>query len=433
MRIDSSIHDLYYTPKSLREKKLKESILKHLNSDYTEPIRDPRWQNIFLSAGFKSLVSLEPFQNLAGIKQLGPAYHVYPGATHTRLSHSLGVFHLAKRIISQLVGNPDCIPLTLEGVKSFLCAALLHDLGHFPYAHSLKDLPLKDHEVLTGEIILREPVSGCIKNNIGASPQKTAAIVNFEMPDNGDPEIIFFRSILSGVLDPDKLDYLNRDAFFCGVPYGIQDTDFAISKIVPAGKGIGINAQGISAVENVLFSKYLMYRTVYWHKTVRIATAMIKKAVITSLLDGVISNQDLYGLTDNDFFSGFTEKRSPVMKLIDMVNRRSLYKCVLEIPFSTHNPLHTELCNLERRIDFEKTETGDSGCTDLIVDIPEPISFEVNLPVVSASGTISYLDSESVFSGPVVEGFTESLRKIRVYVPERDVENFSPSDGIRAI
>ncbi|MDC7225522.1 MAG: HD domain-containing protein [Spirochaetales bacterium] len=409
---------------------MKDSILKYLNSDFTEPIRDPLWQNIFLSKGFKQLVSLEPFQKLAGIKQLGPAYHVYPGATHTRLSHSLGVFHLARRIISRLVGHPDCIVLTLEGVKSFLCAALLHDLGHFPYAHSLKELPLKDHEVLTGEIILSEPLCSCIENVIGASAKKTAAIVNFEMPHENDKEVIFFRNILSGVLDPDKLDYLNRDAFFCGVPYGIQDTDFAISKIVPTESGIGINSQGITAVENVLFSKYLMYRTVYWHKTVRIATAMIKKAVITALTEGIINNDDLYGLTDNDFFNRYTGDFHPVMQLITAVNKRNLYKCVYEVPFSADNSLHQSLCSLEARTEFEKNNTSNCGCSDLIIDIPEPISFEVNLPVVSGGSRTTYIDSESVFSGPVVEGFTSSLRKIRVYVPEADVAGCRHADGL---
>ena len=416
--------------KTNKEQRLKENILRYLNSDFTEPIRDPLWQNIFLTREFKQLISLEPFQKLAGIKQLGPSYHVYPGATHTRLSHSLGVFHIARRIIIRLVSHPDCIPLSLEGVKSFLCAALLHDLGHFPYAHSLKELPLKDHEVLTGEIILAEPLKSCIDNVIGASSKRTAAIVNFEMPHDDDSEVIFFRNILSGVLDPDKLDYLNRDAFFCGVPYGIQDTDFAISKIVPTSEGIGINTQGITAVENVLFSKYLMYRTVYWHKAVRIATAMIKKAVVTGLMEGIIKNEDLYGLTDDDFFGRYTEKLHPVMKLIDLVNRRKLYKCIYEVPFSAGNPLHNDLCDLEKRIAFENSHSSSCGCSDLIIDVPEPISFEVNLPVVCENGKTSYINSESVFSGPVVEGFTASLRKVRVYVPEQDVENHCFPPGL---
>ena len=409
---------------------MRERIIKHLNSEYTEPVRDPLWQNIFLSTGFKELISLEPFQRLAGIKQLGPAYHVYPGATHTRLSHSLGVFNIAKRILNRLLCLETCPPLTETGVKSFLCASLLHDLGHFPYAHSLKELPLKDHEIITGELILSEPLKSCIENRIGASAQQAAAIVNFEMPHNDDTEVIFFRNILSGVLDPDKLDYLNRDAFFCGVPYGIQDTDFAVSKIVPTETGIGINPQGITAIENVLFSKYLMYRTVYWHKTVRIATAMIKKAVVRGLLDGFVKSGDLYGLDDNEFFSRYTADLHPALKLIDLVNMRRLYKCVLEIPYSDENEIHRQLCSLENRLNFEKSKAAEFKCDDLIIDIPEPISFEVNLPVVENGISIPYIQSESVFSGPVVKGFTSNLRKIRLYVPEKYADNFNACPDI---
>ena len=401
---------------------MKEAILKHINDDFTEPVRDPLWKNIFLSPGIKKLVSLSPFQHLAGIKQLGPAYHVYPGATHTRLNHSLGVFHLSRRIILRLLNHPDCPELTDAGVKSFLCASLLHDLGHFPYAHSLKELPLKDHEVLTGEMILEDPLRSCLENDVGASADFTAAIVNFKMDPGGNSELIFFRNILSGVLDPDKLDYLNRDAFFCGVPYGVQDTDFALSKIVPFREGIGIDPQGTTAVENVLFSKYLMYRTVYWHKTVRIATAMIKKAVITGLQNGLIKDTDLYGIDDNEFFSRYTESFHPVMKLIDMVNRRQLYKCAAELPFNPGNPLHRSLTALDARLNFENSSAADIGCSDLIIDIPEPISFEVNLPVISDGIAVPYIESESVFSAPVVEGFNRTLRKIRVYLPENEID-----------
>ena len=173
-----------------------------------------------------------------------------------------------------------------------------------------------------------------------------------------------------------------------------------------------------------------MYRTVYWHKTVRIATAMIKKAVITGLMNGFIANEDLYGLTDDDFFNRYTENFHPVMRLIDQVNRRNLYKCVYEVPFSSENSLHEKLCSLEPRIEFENSHAAECGYGDLIIDIPEPISFEVNLPVVGENGKTSYINSESVFSGPVVEGFTASLRKLRVYVPQEDVEDFKLPSGL---
>ncbi len=119
---------------------MKRTVLNHLHNDYTEPIRDPVWKNIYLSGSLLEVTKDRCFQKLNRIKQLGPAYLVYPGATHTRLNHSLGVFALAHRLIKHLVAFDDVRELSVEGVKSFLCAALLHDLGHYPFAHSLKDI-----------------------------------------------------------------------------------------------------------------------------------------------------------------------------------------------------------------------------------------------------------------------------------------------------
>ena len=131
----------------------------------------------------------------------------------------------------------------------------------------------------------------------GTEPEFVAGIVDKNIKTD-NKEILFYRQLLSGVLDPDKLDYLNRDAFYCGVPYGIQDTEFTLAALEPdLQKGITINSKSIVAVENLLFSKYLMYRTVYWHKTVRIVTAMMKKTLFSALKNDEISDTPLQYFT----------------------------------------------------------------------------------------------------------------------------------------
>ena len=400
------------------------TILNHLTDEYTEPIRDPLWGHIYLSPPLKKIVSGNIFQKLGRIKQLGPAFLVYPGATHTRLSHSLGVFHLAKRMIGTLLRSPDCPHLTLRGVKAFLSAALLHDLGHFPYAHSLKELPLRTHESLTGEAILSTNISGILQGEVGADPRTVAAIVDEDIDPRSDGEIVLFRNILSGVLDPDKLDYLNRDAYFSGVPYGVQDIDFIFSKLVPMANGLGLKESGIPAVENILFSKYLMYRNVYWHRTVRIATAMIKKGVFRGLGEGIIGRSDLYGIDDDEFFRRFTNHYFPGFRLIHMVSRRTLYKTVYEAGFITGDPFQESLRDLGVRSNAERemarmlTSAGHPGVSEdsVIIDIPEPISFEIELPILREGESLPFPDSGSVFDRPVIEGFTRSLRKIRIFV-----------------
>jgi len=322
----------------------REKILNHLEADYKEPIRDPIWQHIYFSEFLLKIISLKPFQELNDIKQLGPAYLVYPGATHTRLSHSLGTFHIAKRIINSLVKRHIKNNLTLNGVKAFLCAALLHDLGHYPFAHSLKELAVEDHEILTAKIILEESVARIIKESLAIDPIFVAAIIDNTLQYKGDDNVVFFHRMLSGVLDPDKLDYLNRDAYYCGVPYGIQDVDFFLSEIIQnSNKGIVLAKKGLSAVENILFSKYLMYKTVYWHKTIRIATAMIKKAILLGLRKEIIINRDLYRLTDHSFKRMISKFKFKPFGLVEQVWQRQLYKVVLSTPFSQINPLHLKL------------------------------------------------------------------------------------------
>ncbi|MDR1931554.1 MAG: HD domain-containing protein [Spirochaetales bacterium] len=405
----------------------REKIIRHLDRDYSEPIRDPLWKHIYLSPAMMSLAAAAPFRKIGGIKQLGVAHLVYPGATHTRFVHSLGVFFLAKRIIRGLLASPQAPELSLEGVKAFLCAALLHDAGHFPFTHSLKELPLASHEALTAHLILADPLAGIIREKVGTDPAVCAAIVDEELNPDGESrgETGFFRRILSGVLDPDKLDYLNRDAYYCGVPYGIQDTDFVIARIHPhPDKGIALDEGGLPAVENLLFSKYLMYRTVYWHRTVRIATAMIKKAVFLALAEGVIVPEDLYGLDDEAFFRIAGEKAYPPLALIRKVAARDLYKTAAEAP--CEGAAFAALSGLDSRAREEallaKEISRETGVPlkpeEVIIDIPEKINFEVELPILRPDGSLKdYALADSVFNAPAAENFSRPLRVLRLALP----------------
>ncbi len=408
---------------------MKSRIIQHLANDYTEAIRDPVWKNIYLSPEMLDIVNLEIVQKLNRIKQLGPAYLVYPGATHTRLNHSLGVFHIAKRLIERLLMREGEIDFSLEGVKAFLLAALLHDLGHYPFAHSLKDLDLESHESLTAQM-LNERLSVRIRNQLGIEPRLVASIIDPNIDCPGFDNVTFFRNLLSGVLDPDKLDYLNRDAYFCGVPYGIQDVDFILNEVVPYRKnGIAISEKGLSSVESILFSKYLMYKTIYWHKTVRVATSMVKKAIFLGLSSGEIEKKDLYWLDDEEFFERFSRDNLPAFELIRYVKKRKLYKALGSLPFSEKNSFHLTLEKLEKRCEFERAiaeeATSISGKKiyehEIIIDIPERISFEIDLPVYGRGEEdfIAFEDSGSVFNVQSIKNFTRSLRKVTLITSRR--------------
>jgi HD superfamily phosphohydrolase len=399
-------------------------IREHLLGDYDIPIRDPLWGHIYLSAGMKKLVETAEFQQLARIKQLGPSYLVYPGATHTRLNHSLGVFHTAYRMILSFLRDDGDPGLSLEGVKAFLVAALLHDLGHFPYTHSLKELPLKEHEELTASYILNGDLRRIIREEIGTLPELCAAIVDEGIP-NQSREISFFRKLLSGPIDPDKLDYLNRDAYFCGVPYGSQDVDYILSVLHPdPDHGVVIEANGVAAIESLLFSKYLMYRAVYWHNTVRIATGMIKSSLHRALAADVITPDDLYGLDDDSFYTRFGSREEPCFTNIRRVYNRELHKTILSVPFDEHHPLHQSMQDLDQRAireEFIRAELSDLvgvpiGEHQMLLDIPERISFEARLMVRDGQTIQSYTAMKSVFTPEVVHQFVGNLRNIRLAV-----------------
>jgi uncharacterized protein len=402
-----------------------ERILKHLENDYTEPVRDPVWKHIYVSRPLLRVLEQEQFQKLDRIRQLGVAALVYPGATHTRRSHSLGVFHLARRMIMTLVRRNTVVPVTMEGVKAFLCAALLHDIGHYPFAHSLKDLSVEPHESLAAKEIVGG-LARVIRESVGVEPEAVAAIIDRGSGYRGTVNVGFFWKILSGVLDPDKLDYLNRDAFFCGVPYGIQDVDFILEEVFPhVENGVAISTKGITALENILFSKYLMYKTVYWHKTVRIATAMIKKAIAMALEAGAIRTTDLYGLDDEQFSATFSPVVFPSFSLIEDTRRRILHKQVLRLPFRDDTPAHGRIEQIPARLSLERDIAAEAGRVLgravppewIIVDVPERLSFDAAIPVVKP-GTAGTQDAE-ISPGSPLHGmghgdFPSSLRSISV-------------------
>jgi HD superfamily phosphohydrolase len=111
---------------------MKKTITASLTEDYTHPVRDVLWGHIYMTEKMEELTVCAPFIRLCRIFQLGPVYLTYPGATHTRASHSIGVYHIGRRLLQNLAERGAAQWLTFEGVNSFLAACLLHDRGHFP-------------------------------------------------------------------------------------------------------------------------------------------------------------------------------------------------------------------------------------------------------------------------------------------------------------
>lgn len=399
--------------------------LDTLNRGFVHTIKDPLWGNIPVTEGLRNLIATDEVEKLSGIKQNGPAFHIYPGAVHTRLGHSMGVYYLGREILLSLARKKRELPFTAEGMMSFLSACILHDIGHFPYAHSLKELAIKEHEEIAAELILGGKELGDAVEAAGGNRMRTALIIA-DGRECDDPETLIYRRILSGTLDPDKLDYLTRDAFFAGIPYGKQDTDFIISSMDMEGGRIVLDHEAISSVEQVLFSKYMMYRALYWHKGVRSLTAMIKKAVVSALKDGVITYDDLYLKDDYDFYN-LSRKHPdyPPFTLIALAEKGRAYPRKAAKSFDENGVLERRALDIMKRSDVEdeiwsmlKERHPSLQRHEVIIDIPERISFETDIGIRMEDGRIIEASDAGMLFPKAGTLFSSSLRTVSLFLPQ---------------
>ena len=400
----------------------KQALLTALTKDFDTSYRDPLWSDIKIDKSNKYIILTKRVQKLSRIKQNGPTSLIYPGSVHTRLNHSLGVYNIGRKILISLINNSEDIPFTVVGVRSFIAACLLHDIGHFPYAHSLKELSLREHEEIAASIIYEDAELYKAIENAGADPAFVGSIINEEQECSYEAAI--YRNILSGTLDPDKLDYLNRDAFFAGVPYGIQDNEYIISNLRLYNDNIYLKKEAFASIENILFSKYLMYRNVYWHKGVRSATAMIKKAVLSAIQDNIIKGSDLYFLDDYQFDELTIIDYKP-FELIDDVKNNILYKKAFEKEYEVGGKLELLSSGVYNRFEAEeriynelKKHYQKLEKHNVIIDIQEPISFESDIKLIDEENNVFTFNQVSkLFSKDIAAQFTNSLRSLSIFTP----------------
>ena len=220
------------------------------------------------------LINAAEFQRLRRIRQLGMTSLTYPGADHSRYSHSLGVMQTARRMLEQLGRSID---IDEAERTTCLAACLLHDLGHGPFSHVFERVSGMSHEGLTRRIILDESsdVNRVLSEYDGALPRRVVELLH------GRGVRPFFCDILASQLDADRCDYLLRDNLMTGSRYGGFDLNWLLHALAvhePSGK-LAVTWKGVSAAEAYLQSRYHMYRNVYFHKVVRSAEGMVKLAL----------------------------------------------------------------------------------------------------------------------------------------------------------
>jgi uncharacterized protein len=297
----------------------------------SKSIYDPVHGPIALEGVSLAIVSTPAFQRLWGIRQTGFAHLVFPGANHTRLEHSLGAFSVAQRMAVAIERPP-------VDVETVAAAALLHDVGHGPFSHTL-DGPMEEvlgygHEHLSRLEVLglgdrpgKDPMPAILEAG-GLSPKAVAGLID---PVSNRERGSLLRSVLHGPVDADRIDYLQRDAHYTGVAHGAIDAARLLDTIESEGGRLLFAEKGRSALEGFLVGRSLMYRSVYYHKTVRAAEVMLQAAVerIPGYPDRA---RPLFGLTDGDLLASLRVAGGRGAQTVDALMERRLFKRVGGIP-----------------------------------------------------------------------------------------------------
>ena len=307
-------------------------------------VRDPVWNTIRMDPVAVAIMDTAAFQRLRYIRQLGLAHLVYPGATHTRFDHALGVYHLAVRALDILKAGRPVPDHVWRGAHLIPYAALLHDIGHYAFSHALEELEPEriagDHEEMSARFFESAPLKAALEPLGAGAADEIFRIIRGE---GGNA----LRGLVSGSLDLDKMEYLRRDARFCGVPYGDVDVErllqgLAVLRDPVTGQWeVGLRGKAVSTLESLLFSKYQMFRTVYWHHAVRAATGLYKRIVETAVEAELVSPLELIGPTDEELLYELTRRasaaRGPIAarlsgRWLPALRERRLPKRATEIP-----------------------------------------------------------------------------------------------------
>lgn len=312
-------------------------------------IRIPPEVDVPLTPRVRQLVDTADFRRLARISQLGLVSLVYPAAIHTRFEHCLGVFRLAILYLKQLAHDERFArTVRAEDAELFLVAALLHDLGHWPFCHPIEDIRLPSvpsHELYANSFLLEGEVGDVLRHDWGVNPRDVVALLS-EKPRDTVSHIL--TSMLSGPIDIDKMDYLYRDSLHAGVPYGRHfDQQRLLGSLClnQKGDGLAITDKGKTAAELMVFARYVMFSEVYWHHGVRAATAMLQRAFY--LLHGALDLDGLFRSSEREMIDELQHAAGdgPAGELLQGLfgPTRQLYKRLAQYGFLEQRELYQRL------------------------------------------------------------------------------------------
>lgn len=381
------------------------------------------------------LINTKEFQRLRRIKQLGTSGYTFHGGEHSRFSHCLGAYEIARRITKIF---DEKYLQTWDNHESLLVmvTALLHDVGHGAYSHSFERLFDTDHEEITRQIITspETEINRVLTQVSPDFPEKVASVINHTYPNKQVVQLI------SSQIDVDRMDYLLRDSFYTGASYGQFDLTRILRVIRPVENGIAFQRNGMHAVEDYVVSRYQMYMQVYFHPASRAMEVLLQNLLkrakflyedqkdffkLTSpnllpFFEKRFSLQDYLALDDgvmNTYFQSWMT--SPDTILSDLAQRYVNRKVFKSMIFSEENEKHLDILRqLVKQVGFEPDYyTAIHRNFDLPYDFyrPDVEKPRTQIEIIQKDGSLAELSSLS----PIVQSLTGTRQgDNRFYFPK---------------
>jgi HD superfamily phosphohydrolase len=405
-------------------------------------IRDSLYDRIMLYPREIALIGTPEFLRLDGIKQLGFVSRVWPGAKHSRFEHSLGVLALARRALALLrPALATALHAPEPDLEALAAAALLHDIGHYPFSHAIEELgpPVLSHEEIGRAIIEQGDVATVLERDWRLDPRRVANLIEPREPLTAVEQVLV--GLLSGTLDVDKLDYLPRDAKACNVPYGRVDTQRLLDALtiasVEGDYRIVVGEKGISPLHSLINARQEMFDNVYWHHTNRACMAMLLRAVQEALLAEAITPRQLTRHDDTSLLALLEQREMPTATraLVEMLRLRRVYKRAVEVS-ARAGDLYSRLSALwaqptrrrqvELAIGAALAAVSNQPLSDyeVLIDIPKPEKWKTDVwvrftrPPVGMEPLMHWYDVVGLRDNDF-KRYEEHRRLIRIVTTER--------------
>jgi uncharacterized protein len=400
-------------------------------------IRDPIHSDIYFDTVEKAILDSKEMQNLRGIKQLGNAYLVYPTAVHTRFDHSIGVNSVFKRISYELglkntagriIKNTELLPIKI--------AALLHDVTHVPFSHTFEDnLEFWErHDEKIRYIELFDSGSGEIGKILRREKieDEVLELLTVKKPEKNldDP---WKAQILTAPICADLLDYLRRDAYFCGLKRNYDDRIykyFDIQKnehekeifVIDLTKNNNLRIDALSETLNILRLRCFLTQAVYYHHTKLCADAIIAKALNIAIKEKRITKNSLNQISDEKFLDNLMRLNHPqITKLISRIKERKLLKRAFIVTANTLSGTKKEKINLKNKFVTQYLNSVEEKNK-----MERKIAGEVGVPeediIIHCVGEESLKESGVCVRLQLPEGLTELNQSIQTNEETKRIE-----------